>query len=292
MWKFGGIEIERSRVGRICKLNFTLRPNVELPAWRILWTGHLPLVLLYQAGPSSIPISPLEDEISPSSRSSRHPCCCPEAWWWWQTRWQTWWQTQPLLWWGELSPSTISTTYLLSADHNKYIFFHGQTNIILDNLRGDQRALMAPDPSVHQGASAVLLLASEYLVVRFHKTLAPIEMGTRLFNSHSTHHILYSSSHFLLKKKCPAIDHMNKLASWLWAITLYCFKIVLSSDGSSPLCSDGSAPQKPERPGPCSDGRFPFFSIDNSKFILARFGLVILMWLVLVWKVWFSRLIW
>ena len=122
MWKFGGIEIERTRVGRICKLNFTLRPNVELPAWRILWTGHLPLVLLYQAGPSSIPISPLEDEISPSSRSSRHPCCCPETWWWGETWWQTWWQTQPLLWWGELSPSTISTTYLLSADHNQYFF--------------------------------------------------------------------------------------------------------------------------------------------------------------------------
>ena len=98
--------------------------SVKLPAWRILWTGHLPLVLLYQAGPSSIPISPLEDEISPSSRSSRHPCCCPEAWW--QTRWQTWWQTQPLLWWGELSPSTVSTTYPLFADHNQYLFFLAQ----------------------------------------------------------------------------------------------------------------------------------------------------------------------
>ena len=191
-------------------------PNVELPAWRILWTGHLPLVLLYQAGPSSIPISPLEDEISPSSRSSCHPCCCPEAWW--QTRWQTWWQTQPLLWWGELSPSTISTTYLLSADHNKYIFFHGQTNIILDNLRGDQRALMAPDPSVHQGASAVLLLASEYIVVRFHKTLAPIDM----FNSHSTHHTLFLFS-FSAQEKVPSHRSHEQISFMIMSHNLVLF---------------------------------------------------------------------
>ena len=51
----------------------------------------------------------------------------------------------------------------------------------MDNLRGDQRALMAPDPSAHQGASAVLLLASEYIVVRFHKTLESITMLTIFF---------------------------------------------------------------------------------------------------------------
>merc|ERR1712107_749207 len=53
-------------------------------------------------------------------------------------------------------------------------------------MGGDQRALMAPDPSAHQGASAVLLLAT-----------------------------------------------------------------------TAPLCSDGSAPQKSEKPGPCSDGSTP-----------------------------------
>ena len=37
----------------------------------------------------------------------------------------------------------------------------------------------------------------------------------------------------------------------------------LFSDGNSPVCSDGSAPQKPERKGPCSDGRFLTFNFDQ-----------------------------
>merc|ERR1712107_521159 len=64
--------------------------------------------------------SPLEDEISPSSRSSRHPCCCPVA----------------------------DPVADLVADP------------ALALMGGDQRALMAPDPSAHPGASAVLLLAT------------------------------------------------------------------------------------------------------------------------------------
>merc|ERR1712107_120538 len=72
--------------------------------------------------------SPLEDEISPSSRSSHHRCCAQRP--------------------GGGGDPVADPVADLVSDPAPAL------------MGGDQRALMAQDPSAHQGASAVLLLAT------------------------------------------------------------------------------------------------------------------------------------
>ena len=102
---------------------------------------------------------------------------------------------------------------------------------------------MVRSPSGHQGPSEVHLPAGNNSFCLLNKLLSMLRHSFPLKSSQAN---------------CSASS--IALQSYLSGLLLNTKS--LFSDGNSPVCSDGSTPQKPERPprgGPCSDGRFfPF----------------------------------
>ena len=111
---------------------------------------------------------------------------------------------------------------------------------------------MDQGPRGHQGASEVPPPAGRFT----HSITHPPACQVQLFPSN-----LFLCFIIVLLQDYPGPTFLNNHPSSSFTLHLHIrsFKKTFFSDGSSPVCSDGSAPQKPDRPprgGPCSDGRF------------------------------------